>query len=201
MRRTKEQKALDEELIRECQGYTTRDNKPDGAYIQVSWLFYNTNKIKRLIEKGADVHSKKRDGTTLLHLAVGGDNTELAKFLIDSGAKVNVKKRNGETPLHLAVFRNIELAKLLIDSGADVNAKEDRYGRTSLHLAVAWNKIEIAKLLIDSGADVEAKNNRGETTLRFWMIKHLKEATRWGGGRVNIPYDFANILIKAGATF
>jgi len=122
MRRTKEQKALDEELLREYEGYHRSHNKPDGAYIEEDEYFYNINKIKRLIASGADVNVKN-DGFTPLHLAVGMKNIELAKLLIVSGADVRAKNKWGSTPLHLA--DSVELAKLLIDSGADVVAKNN----------------------------------------------------------------------------
>ena len=146
MRRTKEQKAMDEELLRECEGYTTRDNKPDGAYIEEHGYFYNLNKIKRLIDSGADVGAKDNDGFTPLHLA---DSVELAKLLIDSGADVRAKNKWGYTPLHWAIRKNkIEIAKLLIDSGADVGAKDDD-GQTPLHEAKSQ---EMKTLLKEHGA-------------------------------------------------
>ena len=121
MRRTKEQKALDEELFRECDGYTTNSHKPDGAYIKAKGRFFNLNKIKRLIEAGADVNAKNKNqyGETPLHWALWRDNIETTKLLIDSGADVNAKNKSGITPLAWAVDkRNIELVKLLIKAGA-----------------------------------------------------------------------------------
>ena len=143
---------MDEELLRECQGYTTRDIKPDGAYIQVGNALFNLNKIKRLIASGADVDAKDKYGYTPLHLAVRGDNIEIAKLLIVSGADVRAYSDNGFTPLHEAVFcDNIELAKLLIASGADVEAKDRPLGRTPLYWA--WEKSkEMRDLLREHGA-------------------------------------------------
>ena len=86
MVKSKKQKALDEELLRECEGYRTTDIKPDGAYIQIGGCFYNINKIKRLIEAGANVRVKTNNGFTPLHYASGNGYTELAKLLIEAGA-------------------------------------------------------------------------------------------------------------------
>ena len=116
MRRTKEQKALDEELIRECQGYRTRDNKPDGAYIEKYGRFFNINKIKHLIEKGADVNAKNKWDNTPLHLAAWGDNMELGKLLIEMGADVNAKGYLDKTPLQYA--QSEEMKALLREHGA-----------------------------------------------------------------------------------
>ena len=67
MAKSKKQKELDEELLRECQGYTRRDNKLDGAYIKEGGYFFNINKIKRLISAGADVNVKDEDGWSPLY--------------------------------------------------------------------------------------------------------------------------------------
>ena len=149
MAKTKKQKALDEELIQECEGYHRSHNKPDGAYLLERGRFYNTNKIKRLIEKGADVRVKDRNGNTPLHVAIWMGDETFAKLLIDSDAKVNAKGEYGSTSLHFAVcWDNIAIAKLLIDSGAWVNAK-NKFGQTPLHF---FKSQKMKVLLIQHGA-------------------------------------------------
>ena len=153
MAKSKKQKELDKELREECWGYSERDNKPDGAYIKAKGIFFNLNKIKRLIEMGADVNAKNGYGYSPLRLAVRGDN-KLIKLLISAGADVNTKDYRGESPLHIAILNeNIALVKLLISAGADVNAK-DKYSKSPLRRAVDKNNKAIAKLLIKAGVDV-----------------------------------------------
>jgi ankyrin repeat protein len=175
MERTEDKRKLNRELIRECGGYTIGNNKPDGAYIRVLGHFFNINKIRRLIERGANLRAKDKWGYTPLHRAVERDYKELAKLLIGSGADVMAKNKDGETPLHRAVrWANIEVAKFLIDSGADVNAK-GYLDRTPLFWAVDGYYTEIAKLLIDSGADVNAKDYDGYTPLDLAYYQKMKD--------------------------
>ena len=52
----------------------------------------NTAKVKRLLEKGANVSAKDEYGATVLMVAVREGHTEVVKTLIDAGADANAKK-------------------------------------------------------------------------------------------------------------
>ena len=77
--------------------------KPDywhGFYIAA--LQNNTESLKNLIEKGADVNAKNKYEQTTLHYAAREGHTEIVEFLIEKGADVNAKNKYGLTPLHFA---------------------------------------------------------------------------------------------------
>lgn len=57
---------------------------------------------KLLIDAGADLDFKGRDGWTALHNAVWFGHVDLVKLLIKSGANVNVEADDGRTPLDFA---------------------------------------------------------------------------------------------------
>jgi ankyrin repeat protein len=123
----------------------------------------NTNVVKLLLTKGANIHVKCREGgMTPLHYATAYGQVEIAKLLISNGAEVNAKSKRGGTPLGVA--RNKEVAELLIANGAVVNTKNfDRH--TPLHKAVMSGQPAIVELLLSNGADVNAKDNAGKTPL------------------------------------
>jgi ankyrin repeat protein len=45
--------------------------------------------VKYLIEKGADIHSKDKDGRTALMWASGMGHLEVVKYLIEKGADIH----------------------------------------------------------------------------------------------------------------
>ena len=127
----------------------TNENKMD----YIVWLAGNCCPHTRaLIDAGADVNIKDKDGSTALMWASDNGHTETVKLLIDAGADVNIKNKYGRTALMWASRCNRkETVKLLIDAGADVNAK-DEDGWTALIWASRCGHAETVKLLIDAGA-------------------------------------------------
>ncbi len=139
--------------------------------------------VNLLIEKGADLHAKNKNGEVLMY-AVADERQcpELVKLLLDRGGNVNARDADGDTPLMRAVngFRiniSLEVVKLLLARGADVNARNNE-GRTALVKACLGVKhptrTEVLKLLIGKGADINAKDKAGFTGLRV--------AVEGGGG-------------------
>jgi len=109
--------------------------------------------VKRLLEKGADVNAKDKDGWTPFSRAANDGHKEVAELLIAKGADMNTKDNWGETPLYQAVENgHKEVVELSIAKGADVNAKCDD-GATLLHMAAIKGNKDIIELLIAKGAD------------------------------------------------
>jgi ankyrin repeat protein len=81
------------------------------------------------IKPGRGLHGTPLDGTTLLHMAIEFQETEIAQWLIDRGSDVNSRARvdadgfGGHTSLFHATVslppRKDTLARLLLDNGAD----------------------------------------------------------------------------------
>jgi ankyrin repeat protein len=142
----------------------------------------DVDKIRSIIDSGADVNAKAKNGASLLHLALIGGHEAVAALLISKGADTHVKMSDGTTTLHFAVLRNCnEIAKFLLDDGVDANAVSTNLG-TPLHIAASTGNVEIAEMLLAKGADVDVKNRRGMTPLTLAknkndnaMIELLKE--------------------------
>jgi ankyrin len=115
-----------------------------------------------LLDRGADVNTRRNDHQTPLHVASYHGSLEILQILIDHGAEVNAVDKFGKSPLHEVSQGEYEVqedgvrvARLLLDRGADVNAKA-KSGDTPLHLASVNKRPKLAELFLEHAANVNA---------------------------------------------
>ena len=100
-----------------------------------------------LIERGAEVDSRNRDGWTPLLTASLHGQLEVARLLLDHGADVNTRQRYQMTPLHVASYRgDFEMVQLLLERGADANVRGVD-GLTPREVARQYRNHRIAEIL------------------------------------------------------
>jgi ankyrin repeat protein len=135
----------------------------------------DTELVKSLLQKGANVNEPDSLGWSPLHFAAYKGNKQTAEVLLNNGAIVNAKANNDVSPLHLAAEQGrTALAELLLGKGADVNARQVQ-GWTPLGLAAQNGHLETVKLLLDKGADVNSKSKSGLTPLHTAVSKGFRE--------------------------
>ncbi|KAJ4292522.1 hypothetical protein N0V90_009185 [Kalmusia sp. IMI 367209] len=124
--------------------------------------------LKRLIELGADINAKDKDGRTPIH-ALARDSTlyrsdKEARILIDAGCDLNAQDNEGKTLLSLALsqYKPQEAVETVLKLGANLNIR-DYSGRSILHLAVPKWESELLEFLVKQGADPLAVDNFGDT--------------------------------------
>ncbi|MEI6857132.1 ankyrin repeat domain-containing protein [Psychrilyobacter sp.] len=101
--------------------------------------------MELLLEKGASLNSKTKDGITPLLIASGKGHKDIVELLLKSGVDSNIKKEDGVTPLMRATQGGYkDIVELLLASGANYNIKAKGY--SSLMLATKKNYIEVLNL-------------------------------------------------------
>ena len=145
----------------------------------------DVDKVRELLDQGADINRNSRNGTPL-HVAVLADRQEVVELLIADGADVNASTLTFGMPLHVAALKgSVALTSLLIANGADI-AVQDSLGLTPLHVAAERGHRGVAELLIDAGADVNAGANEDETPLHM--------------AGINQESDVMALLVASGAS-
>ena len=82
------------------------------------------DRIRSLLDAGADVDTRNQAGLTPLHLAASLGHREVAEVLLDHFAKVDAETVGGWMPLHLAARSGHSgVTALLLARGADVAAE------------------------------------------------------------------------------
>ena len=117
---------------------------------------YCLERIKKLVEHGAHVDLRCKNGSTPLMVASREHRARICDFLIDAGADINMRDSKGMSALLHALDTDVRqkresqynAVRLLIDRGADPWIKTEE-GQCALYLACGNFKIE--QLLVDSG--------------------------------------------------
>jgi hypothetical protein len=123
--------------------------------------------MRVLIEAGADVSKRQRNGNTALLFASG------VGFQIGDGGFARTDKGSEEDA--------IAAIKLFLDAGADVN-QSTTSGDTPLHAAAARDGGQIVRYLVSRGANLDAKDKSGRTALDVALGKPAAAGGRGRGG-------------------
>jgi ankyrin repeat protein len=116
-------------------------------------LYSDSEVVKLLLERGADVNQSNREGGTPLMFAAS--DADKVRLLLDKGAKIDARSKMGRTAFLVACAHanNIEAVRLLLKQGANVN-DQDLFGETPLISASKRGDRALVQELISAGADV-----------------------------------------------
>jgi len=94
-----------------------------GTPLQVASEMGFADIAELLLDKGADVNAKGKDGFTPLHFAAAYGHADVAQLLIAGKADLRAKDSQGRTPADLAAeYKHSEVADLLSHAGASVSS-------------------------------------------------------------------------------
>ena len=124
----------------------------------------DSERLRSLVEQGADVNAAWGDGTTALHWVSYWDDVESSDLLIRAGADANATTDLGVTPLWPASLNGSPaMVRRLLRAGANPNASL-LLGETLVMTAARSGNPEVVELLFAAGADVNAQPMHRETT-------------------------------------
>ena len=143
------------------EGLERADIEDDKGRTPLHWVAFGYNGRKDvaqlLIDNGADVNHRDKEGYTALHFAARYAHKHLAELLIAKGTDIDAASADGMTPLHCAAYNdNRRMVQLLLDAGAAINPA-DKSGHSPLEYAVIYDFREVAGLLRERGGALSSK--------------------------------------------
>lgn len=132
----------------------------------------DNERIKALIEDGADVNRRNRNGGTPIMYAALSGQPGTVSLLLENQADVAAVAENGWTALMIASVKGyVEVAGLLLSHGADPN-QGDVYSWTPLMRAAYENRPEIVELLAKrDNTRVNQRGENGVTALHLAVLR------------------------------
>ncbi len=138
----------------------------------------DVEKVRALVEQGADVDAAQGDGMTALHWAAENGQAGLAELLLSAGARLDPVTRNGAyTPLHLASRSgDAEMIGLLLEAGSDPNTVTASGGATALHFASRAGNPQAVAVLLEGGASPNSPEHSAGQTPLMWAAADNRAA-------------------------
>uniref|UniRef100_A0A2K5MC93 Ankyrin repeat and death domain containing 1A n=1 Tax=Cercocebus atys TaxID=9531 RepID=A0A2K5MC93_CERAT len=129
------------------------------ALLLSAW-FGHLRILQILVNSGAKIHCKSKDGLTLLHCAAQKGHVPVLAFIMEDLEDVALDHvdKLGRTAFHRAAEHGqLDALDFLVGSGCDHSVK-DKEGNTALHLAAGRGHVAVLQRLVDIGLDLEEQN-------------------------------------------
>ena len=189
------------------------------------WRGRSAAVIEALLDAGAALEAKRKDGRTPYALAVQSGQTAVAKLLESRGANTELSPLDRfigacesadageldrllrEAPMlagsgeserlltDLAMSHRTGAVRALLAAGMPVDARAAN-GATALHWACWKGYADLAKVLLDHGASLTAEDDEFHGTPPGWFGHGVQNCGEEGGDHAEV----ARVLIAAGAT-
>ena len=130
--------------------------------------------ISLLINNGADIDARNKEGVTPLEIAVQKENIEIVKLLTEKGANIHTQDTHGNSPLSMAFASTNEMLEAVVNSSNVTSQDSD--GNTPLHIALLTDApLSKVQYIISLTDDVNIRNRDGYSALFISVLKNRQK--------------------------
>lgn len=132
-----------------------------------------------LVNGGALIDYRNKDGSTAMHRAVVGNRYEAVKTLLDLGGSPNYRDGKGLTPLYLSVVGSTDpnITQLLLHERALIGC-QDLQGWQEIHQCCRSGLVQHLEYLLYYQGDCNARNASGNTPLHVCAVNNQDGCAR-----------------------
>lgn len=161
-------------LIAHRADLTQKDMFGDTVLHTASMLNVGENTFRILIDAGADIDARNKEGVTPLAIAVQKNDLETVRLLTAAGADIHTQDTNGNSPLSIALAGSPEMLEAVVnEKNADFT---DSNGNTPLHLALICDApLSKIQYMISLMKDVNTRNKDGNSALFLSILKNRQK--------------------------
>ena len=161
-------------LIAHRADLTQKDMFGDTVLHTASMLNVGASTFGILIDGGADVDARNKEGVTPLAIAVQKNDLETVRLLTAAGADIHTQDTNGNSPLSIALAGTSEMLEAVVNEN---NAGfTDSNGNTPLHLALICDApLSKIQYIISLMKDVNTRNKDGNSALFLSILKNRQK--------------------------
>ncbi|MDF1882055.1 ankyrin repeat domain-containing protein [Sulfurimonas sp. MAG313] len=120
----------------------------------------NLHALTYFHKNGANIHERKANYTSLLHLCIDGNNPKLLVYLLNKGLNIDLADKSGTSALILASMdtSRIKMLEILIHRNATLDQRNHRH-TSALSMAIKRFNIKAAIILVNKGANINIRDS------------------------------------------
>ncbi len=151
-----------------------KDMYGDTTLHNAAMLKADKNTLTLLLNNGADVNARNKEGVTPLEIAVQDQNYEATKLFTEYGANIHTQDTHGNSPFMLALNSTDKIFEAVVNK-TNINS-QDSDGNTTLHIALQKDApLSKVQYIISLTEDVNTRNADGNSALFIAILRNRQK--------------------------